>query len=156
MVKTTNYKALKERVINLELKIKEIIDRLEFLGQEIVKRPAESNVSVTIPEIKVETPSVSDFPVPTEYRGIVNQLLNQDFGIKIEPADGSSFLFTVIVPDKYSPTTLAQRKMLGGNDIRPKVITHVEGENGVRLWTERVFNNFNSEIKAAIIADRKI
>lgn len=93
-------------------------------------------------------------PVPQEYREVVDSVLNRYFGIRLLPrADAPMFEFTIVVPDKYSQATDEQKRMVGG-DIRPKVLTLADGVNGVRLWAETVFKNFNPEIRGQIVEDR--
>ena len=97
----------------------------------------------------------STHPVPLEYRQIVDSVLNGSFGINVEGrSDIPAFTFTVVVPEKYSTATKEQLNMIGGYDIRPKTLNYADGTNGVREWSEKVFNSFSAEIKAQIVADR--
>ena len=108
--------------------------------------PKESGSSLFSPSLH---------PVPMEYRDIVDSVLNKAFGVNVEAlSDTPAFKFIIIVPDKYSSATVEQKRMVGGYDIRPKVINYAEGGNGVRLWSEKVFSSFNPEIKAQIVSDR--
>jgi len=103
---------------------------------------------------KVET-MTGLLPIPPDYRKLVDEILNQEFKIRLaQPSDSMSFQFTIIVPEQYSTMT-PQMKQLYGEDIRPKVITYAEGINGVKEWCERVYSSFGIEMKAAITKDRK-
>ena len=96
----------------------------------------------------------SRHPIPTDYRLIVDATLNKGFGINVEGmSDKPAFLFTIIVPEKYSSLTVEQKKIMGA-DIRPKVIGFAEGVNGVREWAERVFTSFNQDMRSLIVSDR--
>lgn len=91
-------------------------------------------------------------PVPAEYRGAVDSVLNKSFGIHVKSELGN-FTFTILVPKQYSPLSPEQWAMLHF-DKRTKVITHAEGINGVKLWAEKVFNSFNPSVQGQIVADR--
>ena len=106
----------------------------------------------------LEEPSVQTqeqkFPIPQEYREIVDQTLNRHFGIEVKAfSDQPAFMFTIVVPKKYSNLSLEEYQMKGA-DLRSRVINFAEGANGVKLWADKVFNNFVPELKAQIIADR--
>ena len=78
-------------------------------------------------ELPPMEPSVT--PIPPDYREIVDNVLNRSFGIQIEPhTDRPSFTFTIVVPEKYSNMTPAQREM-NKYDVRPRVINYSEGSN---------------------------
>ena len=106
------------------------------------------------PEVKLETPASPEvkptdyLPVPPDYVDTVDLVLNKNFGIRFEPQkDAPSFLFTIVVPPKYS-------RVKEGEDIRTKVITYSDGANGVRLWAEKVYETFDSDTKFRIVEDR--
>lgn len=146
---------------------KEILATLKALDERI-KGVEDKTTNISIPT--KDTPTVSTtlpkpvtppvpvieetYPVPTEYRTIVNQMLNQKFGIKIEPmTDRPSFMFTIVVPKEYSNMPENAYKDAGA-DLRTRVISYGEGIHGVRAWVERVAGNLSPEIKAKIAADR--
>lgn len=135
-------KTLVEMVSSLANDVKSLKEKIEEQPkQEAVKY----NPSNTIDEL---------FPMPIEYRGIVNEVLNKDFEIRIEYMGSSpSFQFTIIVPEKYSNISDAYRQMYHG-DIRPRIIQNSIGAVGVRQWAETVFNSFNPTIQAQVVADR--
>ena len=93
-------------------------------------------------------------PVPFEYKQLVENTLNRAFGVDILPrADLPAFEFIISVPQKYSNASSAHWEMYK-SDKRPKMITYSEGLLGVRDWCERVFNNFNQDMKTMIVTDR--
>ena len=98
------------------------------------------------PKVEVSVP-VPDYPIPQDFKDIVETTLNKSFKVRLEPMrDSPSFLFSIVVPPKYSKAS--------GEDLRPKVITNSEGVVGVRMWAEKVFNHFDSEMQALIAQDR--
>lgn len=138
-----DYEELKERVKKIE----------DFPAISEVRKTEEQEKKSAEP---APVPNFGDAsPVPPDFRAIVDTCLNRLFGVSVIPrSDSPHFEFIISVPDKYTPTTSEQRRMLGGQDIRAKVVGYAEGLNGVRLYTEKVFESFNPEIKAMIVADR--
>lgn len=100
-------------------------------------------------------PDVSkDYPVPLEYRNIVDTILNRAFEIRIVPKnDAPAYEFWIIVPEKYRSVSPAYIEMYK-EEGHMKVLNYADGVNGVRAWTEKVFGSFNSSIQALIVADR--
>lgn len=143
------------------MKIQEQIDEInkqlgelkERLDAKTVPEPAIKPEQVEPEKVEVILDGPSE-PVPSPYRLAVDQILNKEFGIHIK-SDGGNFRFAILVPEKYSPLSPEQRKMVGV-DMRPKMISNAEGENGVRLWCERVFGNFNPAVQAQIVNDRTL
>jgi len=91
--------------------------------------------------------------IPTEYREIVNEVLNKKFGIQIDYLpDKPEFIFSIIVPKEYSNMS-EQEWEVKKADIRSKVISIAEGANGVRQWCEQIYNNLSPEIKARVKQD---
>lgn len=135
-------KELEVRFNGLESKLDALIASLE------AQKPKEPVKAVPVgPE--------SQYPVPSGYRAVVDEILNAHFGITCVPkADAPEFELTIIVPEKYSPTTREQRANLGGYDIRPRVINNAEGLNGVKMWVEKVLNSFTPEVKSQIYQDK--
>ena len=134
-------------------KIKERLDAIEAAIEAKFNTPnvLPTNVLPSIPQTQTVP---RDFPIPPDYVEAVDFTLNKSFSIKLEPfKDSPSFLFTIVVPPRYSTLTPAQREM-NVEDIRPKVITYAEGTIGVREWAERVFKNFNLDMQKLIIEDR--
>jgi hypothetical protein len=137
---------LKEVLTSLQEQIKGLTAEVQALKSN--KEP-EKPVEIEKPVEKI-----NEFPVPQEYREIIDQTLNRHFGVDVKMSPGDmSFMLTIIVPEKYSNMTKEEWKMRGA-DLRSRVITYAEGVNGVKMWADRVFDNFTSEMKAQIIADR--
>lgn len=101
-----------------------------------------------------EAPTKDKYPVPFEYRQIIDTILNAKFGISITPmTDQPKFSLAISVPKEYSNMTEDEwdtKKI----DLRSKVVSYAEGVNGVREWAERVYRNLGPEIQAKITADR--
>jgi hypothetical protein len=136
-------KALEERIKSLEA-------RLSPKGEEQTIVPADIFIKGEVIQPKQE----QKYPVPKEYVDIVNNVLNQKFGITIEPqGDRPAFLMVVNVPREYSPLSDSEWEYMKG-DIRPKIITYGEGVGGVKTYIELIWNNFNPEVKARIASDR--
>ncbi len=134
-------KLLDERITTLEEKIKAIEER---------------NIPVTTNSVAPVQLIQSQYPIPMEYREIIDTVLNHSFGITIDPLpDRPAFMLNIIVPDKYSnmdPNEKAVKKV----DLRAKIIHYAEGSNGVRQYAELIANNLGPELRANIIADRAL
>lgn len=105
-------------------------------------------------ELNGVTNSPNYFPIPPDYLDVVDLVLNKNFGVRCNPLpDSPSFDFQIIVPEKYSSMTPAQKEMLHA-DVRSKVITYAEGTNGVQLWCDKVLETFSSDTKFRIVEDR--
>lgn len=91
-------------------------------------------------------------PIPQALREIVDLKLNQHFGIHLRHDIGSVVL-TILVPKKYSPLTQPHWEMMHF-DKRTVVLNSAEGETGAKMYAEKVYNSFNPEIQAMIVADR--
>lgn len=142
-------------VISEEL-LKSILERLEAI-EDIIKKPITSQVeslheSIERPIEREIVPVM--MPVPEDWRKEIDNILNKDFEIELEPhKDAPVTTFTVIVPDKYSLMTPSQREIIK-RDIRPKVITNAGGVNEVKEWAETIYKNLTPEIQAMIVSDR--
>lgn len=141
---------------NKELEAK--VDKLTGIVEALVNNlPKKEEVKAPEPaddEAKWELQELggpSD-PIPSEYRGLIDVQLNKNFGIHVKSGMGN-FQFTILVPKKYSTMSDEQWKMLHF-DKRVKVVPISEGLEGVRLFVEKVFNSFNPEYQAMIVADR--
>ena len=122
----------------LKLSLASLDDKVEKTVSIVPKEEPKPEVPVLVP----------DYPVPPAYKQIVELTFNKSFVVRLEPmSDTPAFMFTIVVPSQYS-------KVTSGEDLRPKVITYSDGEQGVRLWAEKVFGNFDQETQAKIIADR--
>lgn len=93
-------------------------------------------------------------PVPTEYRDLVDDILNKSFGIEVTASPSvPTFEFTVIVPEEYSNVPKDEKDQVQ-EDRRSKMITYAVGTAGVKEWVDKVYNNFSEEIKSKITQDR--
>ena len=109
---------------------------------------------VPIAPAEVEpTPARTSFPIPLEYRELVNTLLNKHFEIDINYTGADSFEFSILVPKKYSNASEAHWQT-HKEDRRTKVIQAAYGANGVREWVTKVYENFPDTTKSAITYDR--
>jgi hypothetical protein len=138
----------------------EVLDAILSLGEqikktlEVIKTPERMSDDELLSSGVMNEPTENKYPVPYEYRQIIDEILNKSFGISVEPmSDTPAFTLTIIVPDKYSTMSPAQREMYKV-DIRPKILTYADGINGVRLWAEKVLSSFNAEKKTTILQDR--
>lgn len=128
------------------LAVEKLKERLDALELKLTVSPV---IPVEVPQVEV---SIQDnfpkYPIPADFVDTVGLVFNKSFRVKMEPlTDSPAFLFTIVVPPKYS-------KVTSGEDLRPKVITNADGTSGVRLWAEKVFNNFDKETQDLIILDR--
>jgi hypothetical protein len=134
----------------------DVASKFDAIMSKLETKAAEKTTTFEIPPAPVANinSTLPIMPVPLEYRDIVDSVLNRQFGLKIDPRkDIPMFDMTIVVPEKYSNVPLEEKKMIK-IDLRTKAISYSEGINGVRLWAEKVFNNFSPEIKAQIVADR--
>lgn len=149
----------KEILEKISETLEDLTNRIEKLENKEKEIKVETTATTDTTQVKPEIPIAQikpeeGFPVPLEYREIINSVLNKDFGLKIDPlSDSPAFTMTIVVPDKYSNMPTDQKAIMKV-DLRSKTITYAEGVNGVKMWAEQVFNNFNAETKAQIVADR--
>jgi len=129
--------------------ITKLIERVDILEQTHIS---------TMKSIEQNKPALINleqkYPVPLDYRNIINDILNKDFGISVEPSsDRPMFTLRIVVPDKYSSLSEEEKKMMGA-DFRVKIVDYSSGANGVREYAELVYKSFNPEVQAMIVADR--
>lgn len=160
----TNPETMKENSHALtEQLLRDVLASLKDLKEALIK-PITSQAPPDEPRPSLERVltneqgkapiTTSTIPIPLEYRQQVDSVLNSQFGVEMEAAgDPLSMLFTIIVPDKYSPMSASQREMMK-RDLRPKVLDRSLGVNGVKEWCDIVYRNFVPEIQAQIVADR--
>ncbi len=98
------------------------------------------------------TSGQTGFPIPPEYKEVVDKVLNKYFGVEIAYTP-AGFMFTIIVPEKYSSLTAKDKEIIKV-DKRTKLIPNFEGVNGVRTWAELVYSSFSQENRSLITADR--
>lgn len=145
-------KELEKNLIEMAKAIKDLaqdVAELKAVKPVMSVQTTTANPSSTSTAIATGSHSYANqFPVPPEYRELVNITLNKLFGIEIEYTP-AGFLFTIIVPEKYGD----QKKRIKV-DKRTKIIPNYEGANGVRQWVELVYSSFSLETKSLITADR--
>ena len=131
-------RGLNERLAKLE-------DKKDVFTLETAPTPTKTT---TIPMAEPE------YPVPTEYRTIVDEILNPKFGIKIEPdSDRPAFTLKIFVPKEYSNAT-EEYWRTNKCDVRAKVLTYGEGQLGVRAYVELIKANLGSDIMARVATDK--
>ena len=112
-----------ENLKMFEQKLLEVVDGLaqdmRALSAKVDKIATEPSYSVNVPVNPMSTSSYQTpmthnlqtppvlptniYPVPIEYRRIVDELLSPEFGVEIEPSmDSPHFMFSVVVPLQYS------------------------------------------------------
>lgn len=145
---------LKEVVAVLEARV-DAIERADKRPKQEVGpvTPKDSHAQLDIPQdVMARELGGESEPVPNEYRGVVDTVLNKDFAIHLK-SDFGKVAFSILVPKKYSVMNEEQWKMLGF-DKRVKMISHAEGLDGVKLWCDRVFSSFSPPLQAQIVGDR--
>lgn len=109
------------------------------------------------PRVPAPKPPVdvkSDVPIPTDYRNLVDTILNTRFGIEIKSAwDAPAFDLSILVPQDYSNAGKPHWETYK-EDRRSRVILSALGLNGVREWVQKVYDNFDTETKTRITMDR--
>lgn len=81
--------------------------------------------------------------VPKKYREVVDEHLSPDFGIRIKEFDDrTEFQVDIIVPEKYSSVSKADREK-GIKDIRTRVVSRSMGVNGVIEWCKLIRKNLS-------------
>ena len=144
--------------VNKEEK-KDIVKEAEKVVSRVMTGHTTSAMTVTIPPVTnvatiIPPRQEQQYPIPPEYREIIDQTLNKHFGIEIKyMSDPPAMMFTISVPKKYSNMSNGDWKTKGV-DLRSKVITFAEGSIGVKAWADGVFNNLSMEIRAMVITDR--
>lgn len=151
--KPTHFELVKS-VKELGERIKVLEDKLNTQSDSVPVISVGPMTPIVENKPEVIVSSATNYPIPLEYRQLVDNILNRSFGIEITPrSDAPLFEFTVVVPEKYSTLTQPQREM-NMRDIRLKVLSYAEGVNGVREWCERVYSSFSQEVKGQITQDR--
>ena len=144
----------KTTLFSLKSEFEELVKRIEVLENKKVEVKLDDSGQTVDPTKTITSATQFETPIPMDYRMIVDEVLNKNFGIKIVPRnDAPLFEFIVIVPDKYSNATEEQKKDLGG-DLRVKVLNYADGANGVREWCQKIYDSFSQEIKGLITADK--
>ncbi len=107
------------------------------------------------PVVEPTAPPTAKYPVPSEYREIVDTILNKEFGLEMEPlSDQPAFQVSIIVPKIYSNATDNHFEMYK-EDRRSRTIKYSDGSNGVREWADTVLKNLGTEISTKISLARE-
>lgn len=134
-----------------------LTDVVSSLVKSTLATPASVPVAEKVaPAIQQPEPAndPQKFPVPQEYRLIVENTLNKRFGVEINyVGDIASFEFSILVPREYSNAAKPHWDTYK-EDRRSKVIANALGINGVREWASKVYENFPNETKSQIVFDR--
>lgn len=134
--------------------IKDVLSAINNLTEVLIAKEQKAPVVVVPEEPRAEVEVKGGFPVPYEYRELVDTLLNKDFGIDIS-YDGTTaaFDFAILVPKKYSNASQPHWDTYK-EDRRSRMIQNAYGANGVREWVLKVYENFPQETQSAITYDR--
>ncbi|MFA5163922.1 MAG: hypothetical protein WC441_05405 [Patescibacteria group bacterium] len=154
--KSVHIKRIENEVLELKLILEKMREDMKKMArvQEIDRTTAKIKQEET--PIKKLEKTRNNTPIPEDYRKAVDLILNQEFGIMIEPrSDTPEFNFVIVVPEKYSDLDLNEKRM-HKVDLRSKNVSYAEKTGGVKAWAEKVYNSFNMETKAQIAADRKL
>ena len=137
--------------------VKALITRVDALLEKRETPPeviTPSPAPVPEPVAKAVTKTETQFPIPLEFREVVETILNKLFEIDIKYlSDQAAFEFYVRVPKKYSNAGDKHWEMFG-EDCRSKVIINAYGAAGVREFIMQIYNNFTDEARSAISYDR--
>ena len=146
MVKNETHELLKQ-ILGVLNEIKDAT--LKPITSQLVPPPATLG-ALPVPVEKPKPVIQSASPVQ---RDIVNRILSKEFQVEIEPMDGSSYKFTIVVPDKYSAIPPIQRgpKI---RDVRPKVLHYSEGDMGIEQWASLVYRSFPPDTQAIMAMER--
>lgn len=113
-------------------------DPLAKIGKEDIRKNMHNvEKKPDVPQNQVES------PVPPAFREIVQELLGDEFGIRVfDFRDRTDFQVDIIVPEKYTSTPVAER-FPNFVDVRSKIINRALGETGVREWVMKIRMNLN-------------
>lgn len=157
--KSAYIKKVEEDVKSIYSMLGDVGRQLKEINETLTgeKQPeAEISTSSNIKSESTRDETKSNYPVPEDYRKAVDLILNQEFGVIVEPcSDTPEFNFVIVVPQKYSSFDLEESKMKRA-DLRSKNVSYAEKTNGVKAWAEKVFSSFNAEVRAQIVNDRRL
>ena len=140
--------------------IKNVSDRLSSLEKSkepkgTFEEPIQYEPTQTgFPKSPSFDEDLSKYPVPTDYRLAVNEVLSPEFDVYIKPSgDSPTFQLVILVPEKYSNISGAQRQIYKV-DVRSRVISLADGANGVREYAKKVLGNLGPDTQQRILADK--
>lgn len=121
---------------------------------ELEKELEELKAKLDTPPETPPEENVTQAHIPQQYLDAVHTILNKRFGVEMEyQPDTPNFGFSILVPKEYSNAGEPHWAMFH-EDRRTRVINNSEGSAGVKLWVEKVYNNFDMETRTRITADR--
>lgn len=125
------------------------VGKLVELQTNAVEASSATYTGAAVPTPVVEfQPQIQDetYPksyLPPAYRKIVDGVLSKDFGAEVTDfEDRTDFMFTIVVPDKYSSVSKEDRDR-GVQDRRSRMISRALGENGIKEWCQLVRKNLS-------------
>lgn len=141
---------VQKQLNQLAVIVSELDGKLTVLTTKLDK-PEPVVLSRAIPAAATSTSAI---PIPSDYRQTVDTILNQSFGIEIRASTYiPGFDFSIMVPQAYSNAGKPHWETYK-EDRRSRVILSALGLNGVREWTQKVYDNFDTETKTRITMDR--
>lgn len=132
--------------------VKETNDLIKELVGVLKPKDVPITPTVDAPSVNVHGTVDSKFPIPYEYREVVDTVLNRKFGIDIDYV-GGAFNFSVLVPKEYSNAGEPHWQSYH-EDRRTKNIDNALGTSGVRDWVTKIYDNLSPEIRSQITQDR--
>lgn len=124
------------------------------LNVEIEELKAQLAAQHTAPEVGAVPTVETTTHIPRQYQEAVNTILNSNFKVEIDyPDDSPTFMFSILVPKKYSNAS-DPHWLMYGEDRRSRVVNNADGPAGVKAWVQKVYDNFDMETKAKITSDR--
>ncbi len=135
---------------------KKDLDEVKKIMLDLSKQIEIANQSKKVEEPKNEIPKSTEPKVlkaeeelsnivPAEWRALVDKLLGDDFGLKVEyPIGGNGFVIHINVPKEKSNASDAHW-IYYHQDMRSKVIDSKEGINGVESFIKKVAQNLRIE-----------
>jgi len=132
-------------------------DKLETILVVNTKKAEEPKViEPAISDITEEKPMAEgevDIPFPQEWREVINEVLNAEFGASVKYLSAANFELTINVPREYSNATPKEWEMYKA-DRRIKIMPNYLGIAGVKEYAELVAKQLGPEIRAKIAEGR--
>lgn len=125
----------------------------------VISKPKKEDKVEPVAILETKTPEVittgTNYPIPYEYREVVESVLNKEFRLEITPlSDKPAFQLSILVPKKYSNISPNQYDLMH-EDRRSRVISFADGINGVRDWAQKVYDNLPQETKSMVVNARE-
>lgn len=149
MPKTDGTQELLRQIVEELKAIKDVL--LKPITSQVIPPPATLGAPPLQPAIEKPRPQI--LPATPIQRQIVNEILNKDFGIEVEPMDGSKYNFKIIVPEKFSAIPPSQRGPKV-RDLRPKVLHYNDGDTAIKDELAKIYRTFTPDVQALIAIER--